>query len=263
MKRVKLLLIVLTTAIASNVALAWNNFGHEAIAYVAEKHLTPKAKEECRRYLNHSLPYYATWMDYYRNVGIFKPTNFWHGIKTDNNGLIDPEPRGHGAGIIQTNRIMKEMKKYKELPDSTVRQNIIYLIHMIPDMHCPVHINFPSKSFPQYRYALRNKGKKLSLHGYWDGILNYYHRKKWDARRYYNEVDNVSPKKAKAYCKGSVVRWGDDCIATAHKAYRLTPKDKEVVKISRDEREEILTFADECALKGAYRLATVLNKIFK
>ena len=262
MKQLRNLTLVVVALALSHTALAWNSFGHEAIAYVAEQHLTPKAKAECRRYLNHSLAYYSTWMDHYRNVGLYKPTNYWHGIKTDHMGNIDPAPRGHGQGLIHTERIIKEMKNYKKLPDSLVRQNIIYLIHMIPDFHTPVHINFPRKSFPQYNYSLRNKGKKMSLHSYWDGVLGIY-RKGWSAFRYHRDIDKVSPKEAKAYVKGTPKKWGEECVKAAHQAYQLTPEKMEVVRISKEERNEILKYADERALKAAYRLAATLNKIFK
>lgn len=262
MKLFKRLTLAVAALALSHSAFAWNSFGHEAIAYVAEQHLTPKAKEECRRYLNHSLAYYSVWMDHYRNIGIFQPTNFWHGIKTDHMGKIDPAPRGHGQGLIHTERIIKEMKNYKNLPDSTVRQNIIYLVHMIPDFHTPVHINFPRKSFPQYNYSVRNKGKKMSIHSYWDGILNMY-RKDWSMLRYYQEVDKLTPKEAKAYIKGAPKKWGEECVEAAHEAYQLTPANMEIGNLPKEEQSHILKYADERALKAAYRLAATLNKIFK
>lgn len=262
MKRVKQLTLVLLALALSHTAFAWNNFGHEVIAYVAEQHLTPKAKEACRKYLNHSLPYYATWMDYYRHFGVHQPTSYWHGLRTDNDGILVKVAHGNGAGLFQTERIIKEMKNYKNMPDSVVRQNIIYLIHMIPDMHCPVHVSFPKKAYPHYRYSVRNKGKKLAIHKYWDDVLGFY-RKNWDMRRYYEKVDKLTPKQQKQYMKGTPQRWAEECLRMSHKAYKLTPANEEVRKISKEKRNEILKYADERALKGGYRLAATLNKIFK
>ena len=56
-------------------AKGWNNVGHSVIAYIAEQHLTPEAKEKCRGYLHHTLPYYASWMDYWRNCAGFEATS--------------------------------------------------------------------------------------------------------------------------------------------------------------------------------------------
>ena len=43
---------------------AWNRTAHEAIAYIAEQHLTPSAKAAIEKYLDgRSIVYYAAWMD--------------------------------------------------------------------------------------------------------------------------------------------------------------------------------------------------------
>lgn len=60
-------------------AKGWNGVGHSVIAYIAEQHLTPEAKEKCRGYLHHTLPYYASWMDYWRNCPGFEATSKTHG----------------------------------------------------------------------------------------------------------------------------------------------------------------------------------------
>ena len=79
-KNLSILLLAFVATMSIQSAKAWGTFGHGAIAYVAEQHLTPKAKEECRRYLKHTLPYYASWMDHWRAVPPFHPTNNWHGF---------------------------------------------------------------------------------------------------------------------------------------------------------------------------------------
>ena len=44
-------------------ASAWNRTAHEAIAYIAEQHLTPSAKTVIEKYLDgRSIVYYAAWM---------------------------------------------------------------------------------------------------------------------------------------------------------------------------------------------------------
>jgi hypothetical protein len=108
-------------------AKAWGSFGHGAIAYVAEQHLTSNAKAECRRYLKHTLPWYASWMDHWRAVQPYAHTNMWHGIKSDEKGKLRWDisgERANGQAMIQVKRIVEEMQNYKSMPDSLVRQNI-------------------------------------------------------------------------------------------------------------------------------------------
>jgi hypothetical protein len=59
-KILSVLILALIASMSIQSAKAWGTYGHGAIAYVAEQHLTPKAKAECRRYLKHTLPYYAS-----------------------------------------------------------------------------------------------------------------------------------------------------------------------------------------------------------
>ena len=49
----------------------------------------------------------------------------------------------------------------------------------------------------------------------------------------------------------------------AHRAYVLTPAETDIAKLSKEQKADVLALADEMAMKAAYRLAYVLNEIFK
>ena len=53
-------------------AFGWGKSGHDASAYIAECNLTPRAKRNIARYLEHSIVYYASWMDKYRDTPEFR-----------------------------------------------------------------------------------------------------------------------------------------------------------------------------------------------
>lgn len=61
-----LLLLGGALVLFSNSAFGWGKMGHDAIAYIAECNLTPKAKKTIEKILGHSIVYYATWMDEWR-----------------------------------------------------------------------------------------------------------------------------------------------------------------------------------------------------
>jgi hypothetical protein len=263
-RKVSVLLIALVATMSMQRAMAWGGFGHGAIAYVAEQHLTPNAKAECRRYLKHTLPWYASWMDHWRAVPPFHPTNAWHGFSATADGAVD-WAKGEGKAMGQVKMILETMGegKYKNLPDSLVRHNLLILVHALPDMHCPVHVGFSRKNYPEYRYSLRRNGKPYKMHGFWDGSPGY-RRKGWTYEKYAATVDNITPKQAKKIVKkGNLEYWGRDIIKQAHRAYVITPKDKDIAKLTTEERASVLALSDEMAMKAAYRLAYVLNTIFK
>lgn len=263
-QKLQILALALVAIMGVQSVKAWGTFGHGAIAYVAEQHLTPNAKAEVRRYLQHTLPFYASWMDHWRAVPPFHPTNAWHGFSATADGNVNWE-KGNGKAMGQVVDIYKSMSKgnYKNLPDSLVRHNLLILVHALPDMHCPVHVGFSRKDYPEYRYSLRRNGKPYKMHGFWDGSPGFT-RKGWSYEKYASVVDNVTPKQAKKIVKkGNFGYWGEDIVKQAHRAYVLTPAETDIAKLSKEQKADVLALADEMAMKAAYRLAYVLNEIFK
>ena len=76
MKRLLTIVAIVLSYAATQTVGAWNNIGHATIAVIAERHMTEEAKEKCRSYLKHNLPYYASWMDYWRNCPGFEETHY-------------------------------------------------------------------------------------------------------------------------------------------------------------------------------------------
>ncbi|WP_368213102.1 S1/P1 nuclease [Alistipes onderdonkii] len=64
-------------------AFGWGKSGHDAIAYIAECNLTPKARKNIEKYLDgRSIVYYASWMDVYRHTPAYKVTSGWPAIRS-------------------------------------------------------------------------------------------------------------------------------------------------------------------------------------
>lgn len=242
-------------------AQAWSGFGHSCAAYIAEQHLTPEAKAKCEHYLQHAFVFYASWMDQWRYIDPYKETSNWHTIYVENEKWKLEVQRTKSAHY-QTERIWKEMKDYKNLPDSLVRQNLIYLIHMVPDYHCPVHTFFRKGCHTERKYTLKKGGKNFSLHTFWDQSPGFK-RSKWTMERYAKEVDVLSPKEVKKIQKGDPIKWANDAVKQANRVYDITPKGTEINDMSKEKIEEIRELSNEMILKGAYRLAYIINDIFK
>ena len=259
-KRTLTIVLALVAMMGVQSAMAWGGFGHSCSAYIAEQHLTPKAKEACRKYLGHTLPFYASWMDHWRSIPPFAISTTWHVNRTDKNGKVIYERED--AAIYNVERICNDLLKYKSLPDSTVRQHLIFLVHMLPDMHCPVHTYFSKEDFPQYRYKITNNGKKYGLHTIGDASPGF-RRKGWTIEKYSQEIDVIDAKTRKAYMKGTPRKWADDAAKQAVRFYALVPPATDVAKMSKEDVKKLHELADEMVLKGGYHLAAILNKIFK
>ena len=261
-KRTIKLALVVVAILATGRAMAWGGFGHTVIAYAAEQFLTPEAKQKCHHYLRSTLAFQASWMDQYRSIEGYTECDKWHSTNIDAKYKVVRGLPSTGAYHIE--RIRKEMMNggYKTMSDSLVKINLQYLIHMIGDHHCPVHVRWSKKDHPQFFYSLKNKGKKLGYHKFWDGSISAW-RKGWTADRYFEQMDKLSPSAIKKVQKGDGYTWTQQTADVSRKCFKLTPADTDIAKLSRDVKEAIHSVVDRQAQLAAYRLAGVLNEIFK
>ena len=76
-------------------AFGWGKSGHDAIAYIAECNLTPKARKNIEKYLDgRSIVYYASWMDVYRHTPAYKVTSCL--LYTSGSGRAPRCPKNYG-----------------------------------------------------------------------------------------------------------------------------------------------------------------------
>lgn len=283
--KIKHLILVFVASMAVQSAMAWGTIGHHCAAYIAEQHLTPEAKEKCRHYLKHTLSYYAMWMDRWRGVKQFEAVNNGHSVRTTKDGRkitwealtsstmgsAVTTPPGRAMGHLLN--AYKELGNgnYKNLPDSVVRQRLINMIHYVADMHCPSHCGFPDRFYPPAsKYDLKKKGKFANYHSFWDGSPGYM-RKNLTVKKYAEMVDKVSAKEAKKWQTGlekkniqkGIDSWGKIIIQNAHEGYTILPEGSDIAKMTNEQNGRVHKLADHAILVGAYRLAYVLNTIFK
>ena len=262
------LIIALVAICGTESAKAWTNYAHGAAAYIAEQHLTPEAKAKCHYYLKHTLPYYASWMDAFRGAKDFYEVNRTHSGKTTADGkeydFTIGKPKGGVAGYLI--KALEELGggKYKNLPDSVVRQRLINMAHYVPDMHCPVHILFPSSIHPiQKNMELHKNGKSVSYHGFWDSFLGYDGRQsKWPYEKVASVIDILSEEEIKDIQKGTLEEWGKDIVEMGHRAYEILPQGTNVANLTKEQKDEMFQLVSKAVLYGGYRLAYILNTIF-
>ena len=243
-------------------ALAWGGLGHSVIAYYAEQLLSPEAKAKCHHYLNSTLTYQASWMDQYRSIEGYTDCDWWHSTNVDAKGkVVVGKPK---TGAYHIERIRKEMANgaYKSMSDSLVKINLQYLIHMIGDHHCPVHIRWDKTSHPHLFFNLKRKGKKLGTHRFWDGSPGFA-RKGWSCEVYYDHFEPLSKGQIKKVQKGTGYDWTQETAAASIKCMQLLPEGTDVASLNEDEIQSVHAIVDQQLQRAAYRLAYVIEEIFK
>ena len=256
MKKIILLFCATLLSGALQHVGAWGRMGHDAITYIAECNLTPKAKKNIEKYLDgHSIVYYASWMDEYRATPAYAHTSQWHGAEVDETlNYTDAVARPGGDAISALEAAIERLQNYKELDDSTVAVNIKYVIHIVGDMHCPVHVKYPGVK----NYKITLNGTEYSYHSVWDTqLIEIAHR--WGYLEWQHQLDRCTKAEKEQLAAGTPREWFHENAVNCKVIYEWAgPNSKQ----SKDFLNVAHPLAESQILKAGYRLARVLNELF-
>lgn len=254
----KLVFTLLLSLFCCSIAMAWGGQGHSTIAHIAERHLTPRAKANIEKYIGgRSIVHYASWMDFNRTTPPMDITRDWHvdywtdGNRTDKDG--NPLPP---CNVTQIERIISDMADYRSLSDSLVNINIKYLVHLVGDMHCPVHVDFPTSRYMQVTV----EGKPLRVHKMWDGYVIAHRHKGCSPIQLATEFDTYTTEQIAAAQQGTPSTWFKQTAAASKRSLEMIPEDK--VLTAENYFDEAVVIGEELMTLAGYRLAAVLNSIF-
>lgn len=244
-----------------NSAFGWGREGHEVIAKIAENNLKTTVRNKIEQYLgNHSIVYYAKWMDDYRHTPEYKFTHKWHVANVDENLVYVPDYEV-GDAIIGIEQAVSTLRDYKELSDSTVAVNIKYLVHLVADMHCPGHIYYKGRN---QNFTVNFGGGyvkpeiKTKIHSVWDQYAIQATRI-WSVSEYANELDRVSSKEKTIMSSGTPVDWLHDNAQRCLFQFEIAIPDQ---KLAQDFVNEAMPLLETQMLYAGYRLAALLNSLF-
>ncbi len=271
MKTLKNLAVIIALFLITVPSFGWGRRVHSAIAYIAEQHLTSKAKKTVNEILDgKSMVYYGSWLDEYRKQmtieytddnGEVKTRTIPHSFKTDSNMKVLREDNAEAIDIIC--RSIRILQDYKDAGDSTRLAAMQCLIHLVGDIHCPGHVkygDFVKKSIDK-KYSstvVIYKGHKTRMHAVWDtklvdaviagGVYDLAYM-----------ADRANKKQIKEIQAGSPYDWGQDIIDRTHHVWTVREGDKLTLDYILQHRELALDQIQRAGL----RLAKVMNDLFK
>ena len=279
MKRI--LLICIASILMCGTSFGWSVREHATVAAIAEKHLTPKAKELMKQYLGGKpMAYYASHADFYRNDMIldigFQPEQgsrnvvFPHTFHVMKNFkpyreiVKKGEKKPHGNMLYHIDRIVNDLSENHATMNDSVRLVRLYLvIHGIGDMHCPMHMRFigrePSLGTYSVYFGKGKKKKKMGYHGLWDArMISSIHP--WTYSDMVELFDIYTEKEIAKFCKGDIFVWGKE-VAKVSYPMRKYGENAQIDEI--EYRKEYQQVGELLLTKAGYRLAKVLNEILK
>lgn len=171
------LLALLTALLLSPVAHAFGVLGHEVVAEIAARKLTPHARAEVERLLgdraSNAMRESANWADeMLREPGhdAFKPLHY---VNFPRDSCRFEPARDCPGGQCLVGAIERYAAILGESHDDAERaQALRFVIHFVADAHQPLHAGFRD-DLGGNKVQLQFRGRGTNLHQLWDsGLLN-------------------------------------------------------------------------------------------
>ena len=276
MKRI--LLTVAALAVCCLQTGAWSRRNHQAIAYIAEQHLTPQAAATVKELLHgQSLTYYAGWMDDFRTLELITlpepdkngktEVERVHYFKVDKKFRPLNTPYQDGLWLIAD--AVENLYNYKRLTDEARLDYMKVLAHLVGDVHCPGHISYADKrdkKLGKYK-VLDHKNREIAkFHKFLDftaldwrfpgGMTDLAYIADPLLRQCPTEAEKEYMKKVQ---EGSIMEWGKEIAVSCKDLFTKVPPEHQMTI------EEIQWIADlekDQILRAGYRLAKILNDVF-
>ena len=268
MKRFTFILIILF-AFDFTSAYGWGSKGHDVVAAIAEQHLTPRAKRKINKLLEgKSIVYYSSWMDNIQNSPYwengYNKTKTWHYANVDKGHTYQSMTKNPSGDIITAlEMITKEMSdNYKELTDSVKIDYLKMIVHMVGDLHCPMHAGRLSDRGGNGTRVMWFR-QETSLHSVWDSKMIESART-WSYSEWVENLDRTNRKYKKSVMSGTYEEWFMQTVEEAAKLYDYVENTGEIVPVlSYQFVYDFSPLLEEQLLNAGYRLAHVLNEIFR
>ena len=257
----KILVLVLLVQITfSTTSFGWGSKGHDIVAEIATRHLTPKTRKAVADILEgKSLVYYSSWMDQIRSIPKYKHTAPYHYVNVDDGEEYTPTKIEDGGDVYTAVMESLAILANKEITcDSTLNFHLKALIHFIGDMHCPMHAGRKS-DLGGNKFPLKWFGRDTRLHAIWDSSL-IESAKSWSYSEWADNIDFGSEKDSfNKYCSTTPLEWINETVEVARGIY-------DNVEIggsySYDYINDNYQLLEEQLKRAGYRLAFLLNSLY-
>lgn len=255
MKRILLNIVMLTSVLS---AMSWSQKGHDVVANIAQRHLTPATAAAVDSLLDgKSMVYWANWLDNASHTPDYAYTKTWH-YKNVDEGVRYEEAQANPSGdAVTAVKQQIELLSNPSTPGADPTLALKILIHVTGDMHQPMHMGHAT-DLGGNRVKVKYFGRDTNLHSVWDGSL-VESAHKWSYTEWSDQIDRVSKEQEAAIVDGSIDDWAKQTLVLATQVYQSTP---EGTNLSYDQVAAATPVIEQQLLNGGLRLAHLLNLIF-
>ncbi len=263
MKFVKAVLLFVCLNVSAESVFAWGTTGHRVIAEVAERNLSKKARKHLHRLIGkEKLAYWANWADFLKSDTTGKwdhTTGSWHYINIPQNlprAQFEQAVAAFPQQSVYTQiPYLKNKVATKSLPAQERKDALAFLVHMVADMHQPMHVGRP-EDLGGNKVQVNWFGKPTNLHTLWDSELIDF--QKWSYTEYATILDTKSATEKKNIQQGLLIDWLYESYTLTNEVYARTPFG---ANLSYDYNYIFVDKMNAQLYRGGLRLAKILNEV--
>lgn len=256
MMRVAVVAVMAAVALS---AAAWSQKGHDVVAHIAERHLTPSTQAAVDSLLEgRHLVYWANWLDNASHTPEYAYTKTWHYRNVDEGQTLETAPENPNGDVIKGIRYAVRVLSDSSQTQANRLLALKILVHLVGDMHQPMHMGHLS-DLGGNRTKVKYFGRDTNLHSVWDGSL-VESAHKWSYTEWADQIDlPMKPEQQVLLLSGNVADWARRGVENAAEVYRATP---DGTSLSYNDVARWTPMIEESLLLGGHRLAHILNSIF-
>ena len=242
-------------------SIAWGVLGHRIVGQIADNYLTKNTKREIFKILgNESVAIASNWPDFIKSDPAYKYLDIWHYINLKA-GLSETDLKNYLATDTVTDAYTKINWLTTELKNKELEQDkkVLYLrllIHIVGDIHQPLHIGRPEDRGGNSIKVNWFKDPS-NLHTVWDSKLIDFQQLSYT--EYASSINYTTKAQRKEWQAEPVADWIWQSYQQAEKIYADIKPD---ANLSYDYNFKFISVVNQQLLKGGVHLAGLLNEIF-
>jgi hypothetical protein len=280
----KKIIFIFFLTLTCHKLLAWGQTGHRIVAQICYDNLSEKTRNEINAILGDNyLTQIATWPDFIRSEKNWDFTKPWHftTINSDQTvsqvvktGTSSPENtieaiemmkailKGDSAATKKFRDLMNK-NSVKPLAGSIKTTALAFLVHLIGDIHQPMHVG-KNNDFGGNKIIVLFFAEKSNLHSVWDeGIIE---QEQLCFTEFAGFVEKHTASQKAAWQFAAIDTWAKESVDAREIIYNTlydnTDKDSGLPSMSYNYQHDFLPTIEARLGAAGYRAAAVLNSIF-
>lgn len=217
-KYISLVLILLLSTSDIVASKKWGSKGHRVVGEIAQNYLKPSVKRKIKKLLNRqTLAFSSTYADEIKADKRYSKYYTWHYINMPFETTYENSEKSPTGDLVTGIAHCKKIITDKNSSDDDKAFYLKLLIHLIGDLHQPMHIGLEEDRGGN-DIKLQWHYKDTNLHKVWDSeMINKYGMSFTELAK---NVNHLSKEEVKRIQEGSIIDWVNETQTLTKTVYQ-------------------------------------------